>query len=170
MIVQAVLIVLVILILSNVVVGIYNTFYSPCVSSDDYFKLAKKIPEDSLNGLHTVESPIKKKNAVIKTYADYQEPSSIGSDDMMLKDKNPEFGNDSLYDAVNDILNTSAITSIESDTNQKSINDFDGTRAAIFETEFEGIHANNTYHQSGRQTISVSDQIGQTMLDGYSDR
>lgn len=170
MIIQAVLIVLVILIISNVIVGVYNTFYSPCVSSDDYFKLAKKIPNDNLNGLHTIESTLKKKTTNFKTYADYQEQSAIGSDDMMLKNKNPEIGDAALYEAVDNILNNTTLKSVESDTSQKDINDFDGTRAAMFETEFEGIHANNIYHQSGRQTSTVSDQIGQTILDGYSDR
>ncbi len=56
MIVLAILILLTLLIVSNVVLGIYNMLYPPCADDNDYFRGSKKLPDGVSSSLGSIPS------------------------------------------------------------------------------------------------------------------
>jgi hypothetical protein len=56
MIVQATVILLVILIVANIGVGVYNQFYPPCFDADEYFKGARRLPDGAIAELGSIQS------------------------------------------------------------------------------------------------------------------
>lgn len=56
MIVQAVVILLIILVVANIGIGMYNQFYPPCFNADEYFKGARKLPDGYIAELGSITS------------------------------------------------------------------------------------------------------------------
>jgi len=112
MIVTAVVVLLVILIISNLVLGVYNMLYPPCSDINDYFTGAKRLPDGSVASLGSIPSGTDKnyvgaarvstgKPGVIgltsynKSYID---PNSNSIESM----KNPMFADDELHEDEHD--------------------------------------------------------------------
>jgi len=56
MIIQSIVIILIILIISNVILGFYNRLYPPCFNAEEYFKGAKKMPDGVSADLGSIPS------------------------------------------------------------------------------------------------------------------
>lgn len=77
MITQAVLILLVILVVANIGIGVFNQFYPPCFDADEYFKGARKLPDGAIAELGSIPSGNDVKYVGVRT-VETDDPTVIG--------------------------------------------------------------------------------------------
>jgi hypothetical protein len=172
MIAIAVTIVLVILVLANVGLKLFNYLYPPCEDSYEYFEAAKMMPDGAAASLASIPSGVSLNYIGAKTVATDQ-PGVIGLTSHVPSDRphpNPA-GSKKLYDAV------SAMFPDHSGSNQRnganltrSTSGYDGSRNAMFENEMEGLKADSSHRNTDRRTMKPSGFVGTMERDGYKDR
>jgi hypothetical protein len=172
MIAIAVTIVLVILVLANVCLKLFNYLYPPCDISYDYFEAARMLPDGASESLASIPSGISLNYIGAKTVATDQ-PGVIGLTSHIPSDRshtNP-VGSKKLYDAVSNMFPDRS-DSKQSDGAKltKSTSGYNGTRNAMFETEMEGLKADSSHRNTDSRTMKPSGFAGATERDGYKDR
>jgi len=144
---QYIIVIIIFLVLLNITS--YILYKPPCNSIDDYFILAKKIPNFKVNSLKSIQD------------IDYKmkyKPSSISNSN----------NNNTLSDVINKMF---PLRNINNDgTNKKDISNYDGTNIAMFEVEMEGVIVNNSHRNNNSNSVKPSGHIYKVERDGYKDR
>jgi hypothetical protein len=173
MIVQAVVILIIILVVANILISVYNNYY-PSTGIDEYFDNAKKLQPNVLS----LGTYIPKQRQVSSNkesfYMDYASkdysPSEVETDlaDDLVDSSARNVGNADIFAHIDAMF---PANSQETSGTKKGINDYDGVGAAIFEMEFEGLSANNTHrHDLKKDRMMPSGNVHTVERDGYSDR
>lgn len=170
MIIEAVSIILVILLVANIAVGVFNSAYPPCDDIDEYFESARKISKDSMTGLRTVQSGTDINYVGAKL-------STNESGDVVLKSRNEDYNTPPNPHSSKDLMNAISIALGEhkgvkhQEASTTKREHTSGPMSAIFETEFEGLHANNIKRKADpRDIMKPTGFVHSIEQEGYSGR
>jgi hypothetical protein len=166
MIVVAIIIILVLLLLANLGLHIFNTWYPPCAQINDYFVSARMVPNSSITELGSIPMETNVEYLNNKTNSVKTTKKDSGDVDNGVQDiSSPTtHENQALFDAVSAMF---PIKSQLSEKTKKQTSGYNGSELASFESEMEGIHANNKTEQQHNQHNSTIRMVQQ---DGYSNR
>ena len=155
MIVEAVIILIVILLIANIGVGIFNSLYPPCSDINEYFESARKIPNSSIVNLKTVS---------LKIDTNYN-----GTKESATKQKKriKSTVNKKLMNAIDVALNSKSTYKQENSSTQKL--NTNGNKSALFDIEMEGLSAGNKRRNAERETSKPSNFVDTVEKDGYKD-
>jgi hypothetical protein len=172
MIAVAVTIVLVILVLANVGLKLFNYLYPPCDGIYEYFEAAKMMPDGAATSLASIPPGISLNYVGAKPIVT-DKPGVIGLTSHVSSNKphhNP-IGSKKLYDVVNNMFPTRSYSKQHDGAAlTKSIAGYKGTHNAMFETEMEGLKASSSHRNPDSRTMKPSGFVGETKRDGYKDR
>lgn len=189
MILQGIVILLVLLVVANVLLTIFNKAYPPCQNVDEYFAAARKVPDGLPSSLGSIPSGTDKHYVGAKTVAvgipgvvglksreeDYMTPGYLGDLGNMSdgnnyneigeasNDKPADKADKSAYDAISAMFPASSQAQAGT---KKRMNGYNGSNLAMFETEMEGVRAKaNPRNLMAHST--PSDLSRHMVRDGY---
>jgi hypothetical protein len=171
MIVLAICVLLIILILANIAMSMFNAVYPPCNTLEEYFKSARVLPRGKLAGLDYAQSKIKAQ--YVGNELDVID--AMGYDEVKANketfQKNMENAlnqqedatKSSFYKAVNKIFKSSTP---DQGTTEKGISNFSGEQLAMFDLEMEGIATKSLpkRNDTNNGLVRIAER------DGYGDR
>jgi hypothetical protein len=163
MLVEAIVILLVIMLLSNVALRIYNQINPPCSNDvEEYFASARKLPDGISAGLGSIPSGTDVKHVGFKTEASPDGGIKLTSH----KYETPKFLEGDEFDKA--IAKAFPSNFTDSDTmTGKKVEEVNG-RLVVFD-ENEGMTAGNKHRPARRSIISSSGFVKRIERDGYSD-
>jgi hypothetical protein len=169
MVVIAISILLVILIVANVGVSVFNAVYPPCDDLNEYFSSARRLPDGAASGLRTVQSGTDGHYIGAKTVSTGK-PGVIGlrSRNFDIEESLHAHSNAELLKAVGNALGDNKPNKQENTETKKKRTK--GNKSAIFEEEMEGLLAGNSHRNTNEKTTKPSGFIKGIERDGYSDR
>lgn len=167
MIVFAIATVLVVLVLANIGLKVFNHTYPPC-ESYEYFEAATMLPDGAALSLSSIPTSINLNYVGAKTVATDM-PGVIG-----LTSRNPPIDqkNNKLFAAMEKMFsNKSHEVAASSSTRTKTASSaYDGVSSAIFEVEMEGLQADSSHRNTNTKTMKPSGFVKTVERDGYSNR
>lgn len=167
---EAIVVVLIILVIANVGLSVYNTTHPPCDDLDEYFTATKKLPDGMLIGLGSIPSGTDVHYVGAKTVSTGK-PGVIGLRSRNKDLEKPVVPHDSssLQKAVNRMFDN-MVAKQEDERTTKSRTDYDKGNSAMFEVEMEGLKAGNDHRNTDYRTTKPSGFMYEYNTDGYSER
>lgn len=161
----AIISLIVILVIANLVLVLYNYLYPPCETTYDYFKSARTLPDNLSSSLGSIPSGTDL-NYIGAATVPTDDPNVIGLTSRLntISDNNKNKILNAVFESENDVNN-------HVDSRTKTIdNSYKDQNIAIFEREMEGLKTGINNIERDKVFAKPSGFVNQIQLDGYSDR
>jgi hypothetical protein len=167
---------LVVLIIANLGLKVYNVIYPPCERSEEYFDSARKLSNESINVLSTIPTGVdlhNVHNSTVSLDMQYDQDNSATTE-MTNNITNtllpPPIINKTLVKALDNMFSGRTNDKNLSSTTEKKRTKYKDGNSGIFESEMEGLKSNNDHVSANRVIMKPSGFVKVTQTDGYSDR